>query len=69
VGYGTANESVRLKVAHWMEDHFGKAYVPIAMAGGAVAGGLLGGLTLGPIGAIGGALAGGMLGGVLVFAG
>lgn len=60
--------SLRLRVAHWMEDHFGRAYLPIAMAGGALVGGTLGALALGPVGGILGAFAGGMLGGVLVFA-
>jgi hypothetical protein len=68
-GSGTSHESPRLKVAHWMESHFGRAYVPIAMAGGAVVGGGLGFLTLGPVGALAGGAAGALLGGVLVFAG
>ncbi len=67
-GSGTANESVRLKVAHWMESHFGKAYLPIAMAAGGAVGAGVGFLTLGPVGAVVGGAAGAMLGGVLVFA-
>ena len=62
-------ESVRLRVAHWMEDHFGRAYVPIAALGGAAVGGTLGAVTLGPVGGIAGALGGGFLGAALVFAG
>jgi hypothetical protein len=52
-----------------MEDKFGKAYLPIAMAGGGAVGATAGFLTLGPVGGIVGGLGGALLGGVLVFAG
>jgi hypothetical protein len=52
-----------------MEERFGRAYLPIAMAAGGAAGAGLGLLALGPVGAIAGGVAGAVLGGVLVFAG
>lgn len=61
--------SVRLRIAHWMEKTFGRAYLPVAMLAGGAVGGTAGALTLGPIGGIAGGLGGALLGGVLVFAG
>lgn len=60
---------LRLRIAHWMEKTFGRAYVPVAMIVGGAIGGTLGGLALGPLGAIAGAAGGALLSGTLVFAG
>lgn len=61
--------NVRLRFANALERTFGRAYLPIAVAGGAALGGGLGFLTLGPFGGIAGAVGGALLAGVLVFAG
>ena len=55
-----------MKINNWLEDHFGRAAMPIAAAAGGVVGGGLGFLALGPLGAaIGGAA--GAFGGALFF--
>ena len=52
-----------------MENHLGRAYVPVTMAAGAIIGGVGGTMALGPIGGIAGAVGGALLAGALVFAG
>jgi len=52
-----------------MESKFGKAAMPIAGLAGGVAGGTIGMLTLGPIGAAVGGVGGAFLGSLLFLAG
>jgi hypothetical protein len=66
---GPPKEGLRLRIAHWMENRFGKAAMPIAAVAGGVVGGGLGMLTLGPMGALAGGAAGAFLGALLVTAG
>lgn len=68
-GSGTGPTSVRVKIANWMEDRFGKAAMPIAALAGGVAGGTLGMLTLGPLGAALGGAGGAFMGAVLLMSG
>ncbi len=68
-GSGTGSTSVRIKIANWMEDRFGKAAMPIAALAGGVAGGTLGMLMLGPVGAAVGGVGGAFFGAALFMAG
>lgn len=68
-GSGTGSKSVRIKIANWMEERFGKAAMPIAALAGGVAGGTIGMLTLGPVGAAVGGAGGAFMGALLFMAG
>lgn len=66
---GKSREGVRLRVAHWMEEKFGRAAMPIAaLAGGAIGGGA-GFLALGPVGGLIGGVAGAFAGAALFMSG
>ncbi|MCW2973242.1 MAG: hypothetical protein JWN72_1515 [Thermoleophilia bacterium] len=59
---GGGLNSIRLTITGWMEDHLGRAGMPVAaLAGAAVLGGV-GMLTLGIPGAIGGGVLGAFMG-------
>jgi hypothetical protein len=65
-GSGTSGGSLRTRIAGWMEEHLGRAAMPVAALAGGVVGGGLGFLALGPVGAaVGGAA--GAFGGALLF--
>lgn len=68
-GSGSSGPSIRVRVAHWMEQHLGRAAMPAAAIGGGLVGGTIGALTLGPIGGIAGAAGGAFLGAALFMAG
>jgi hypothetical protein len=64
-GSGTAEPKLRYRIVHWMENHLGRAAMPVAAIGGGIVGGTLGALTLGPIGGIVGGAAGAFFGAAL----
>lgn len=61
--------SVRLRIAHWMENRFGRAAMPMAALAGGIVGGGAGFLALGPVGGLVGAAGGAFFGAALFMSG
>ena len=59
---GGGLNGIRLTISGWMQDHLGRAAMPVAALAGAAALGGVGMLTLGIPGAIGGGVLGAFLG-------